>query len=364
MNNVKKLLLYSFLVIGLLSIISSASAANVVDTMNNAEIQNVIDTTNDTTVFFTPGTYQDISLTINKTLNLQGNGSTLNFNSGTPIVLNVISTTNVVINNFTINSGRAIVVNSTNNINITNNVINMGTDNDAISLTSVNTALIQNNELNGNAFIIQARDGIGIVNSSDVTISNNDIFSFYRNGISLAAGFMGVNSATSNIVINDNIIYNIGPGPEEEGQGIFFGGGVTGVTISNNYICNVSGNGINIARSTVDILIDNNTIIDCIVGVRVEEGNTFHNASSPTVIENVTITNNFFYGNVVAILLVNVVNSTGSFSISNNNFVNNVNNITNITVPLEETSAEVNNLWSVIKNFVSKIISFLWKLFK
>lgn len=339
--------------------LSSASAANITSDMDSAAIQNAIDgAAEGEEISFELHDYQDISLVINKSLNLQGNGATLNYNPNNIVVLNISNTEYVTINGFIINGGRAIVANTVNNLNITNNIINMETENDAISLTSVKGALINNNKLYGNTI---GRDGIGLVNASDITVSNNDIFQFYRNGISLAAGRLGGlnDTSTYNILIKGNNIYAIGQ------EGIFFGGGVTQVVIKDNYFLGIYGNAINIARSSTNILIKNNNIINCFVGIRVVEGDTVHDPNTATELDNVTIKNNIFTGNYIAIELVNVINSTNNpgLNIANNLFFNNENDIIDVT-EAETTELPVNESPSLLKQILTKICSIISGILK
>ena len=323
---IKRILLLSLIfTIGSLAMVSTASAATITAGMNSTEIQNEINLANENDVIsFEYYDYQNISLVINKSLNLQGNGAILNYDVNNLVVLNVVNTDNVIIDGFTINGGRAIVANNVSNLIITNNVINMQTNNDAISLTSVQKAILDNNKLYGDNI---GRDGIGLVNSSDITISTNEIVEFTRNGIGMAAGRLGElnETRTFNIVIQGNDISFIGE------EGIYFGGGVDHVNITNNNIffigneSNGTGNGINIARSSEDILITDNTIEFCGVGIRVEEGNTDHDNETPTVLKNVIIENNTLNGNSVGILLVNSNNPVvwTYYLLGNNDFSDN-----------------------------------------
>lgn len=379
--NLKRMLLLS-LILAMVSatMMSAVSAAQTWDVGNNTDstsIQNIINNASDgdTISFFANGTYVDTSITINKNLTLNGNGATLSNPVTGAVILNIASTnnkttSNVTINNFIIEGGRAIVANGVNNLIITNNIIDMYTNNDAISLTSVQVALLKDNEINGKILsTVAGRDAIGVVNSSDINIIDNNLSGFTRNGISMAAGRLGALNETStfNILIKGNNIFNITE------EGIYFGGGVSHVDIINNILSSIPGNAINIVRSSENILIKDNTITNCGVAIRIEEGNIFHDNETPTVLKNVTIKGNYISSNGIAILLVNVTNSANGLNITKNTLSNNDQDIVITTQganafdeqldePVTDEPDDKPTSW--LKKIFGKIVSIITCVFK
>lgn len=314
LNNIKKTLLLglilSILCLTMMSAVSAATTWNITANYTSDDIQNIIDDDTidgDTLSFAEDSPYYNISLVIDKSLNLQGNGATLNYNESNPVVLNIINTNNVVINGFTIYGGNAILANNSEKLIIKNNTISMGTEDDAIRFISVKKALIKYNEFFGNYI---GRDAIGLVNSSNIIIYKNNMSYFNRNGISLAAGRLGElnDSSTYNILIKKNYIYDVD-------FGIFFGGGVSHVDIKYNELRDFISVGINIARSCTDILIKNNTIGESYggpinIGIIIEENNNFHDPQTPTKLNNLTVIGNLLQGEYIGIRLLNLDNAT------------------------------------------------------
>jgi len=327
-KKIKRILILSLiLIIGFLAMLSTTSAANtwnINDNASSSNIQTIIDhvTVDGDTINFANGTYNNISLNISKSLNIQGNGATFNGRTDGSVVLSVTAD-NVIINNFTLNSGSTITTNhfnSVSNLNITNNIININKltlNYHAIFLNNVHGAYVAGNIINGNGVI---QNGIVLVNSSDITIQGNDIHDFVSNGITMDVWWGSFESTgTFNILIQENNIFHIGE------NGIFFGGGVSHVEIIANDFTTIFANAINIARSSTDILIENNIITDCDIGIRIEENNRFH-MGIPTQLNNVTIKDNDIWGNWDGVFLVKLNNPTvwASDLNFNNTIINNI----------------------------------------
>ena len=185
--------------------------------MDSQEIQGIIDIANagDTINFTTEidDIYPGISLTINKPLNLIGNGVTL-VGTGSSNVLTISGTTGVNITNFDIN------VNGLRN---------------GITGSNVISAIIANNTIRNGG------DGINIfMMYKDLTIENNTITNMstsFGDGISLVNHDLNVETTTTSRIRN-NII-------DDVDFGIFLGGNFNG-TISGNSINDVSIAGMNI----------------------------------------------------------------------------------------------------------------------
>ncbi|MCL2115861.1 MAG: right-handed parallel beta-helix repeat-containing protein [Methanobrevibacter sp.] len=312
-NKTKKFILLGLtLSILVLAMVSAASATtyNFAPGASSALIQHIADTDcKDGDVINLNGTFNNISLNINKSLTINGvNDATLNGRNNADPIFNVTAN-NVTISNFILNgsgaNGTLIIFTNVENAKVVGNIINsFGLDSTAIRLTSVQGATIEGNDLDGNN---AGRDGIGVVNSSDITIDDNEISSFTRNGISLAAGFMGDNTtSTVDVLIQYNEFVDIGA------ECIFFGGGVSHVDILYNFFLDFKMNGINLARSASNVLIKGNefdSTSNTSVAIRLEENNIFHNGT-PTTLTNVVVINNSIFDAHIGILLYNVNNAS------------------------------------------------------
>ena len=93
------------LLLVLIVAVGPVSAANVNPSMTNAQIQSVINNAvSGSTITFTSGNYNGISLNITKPLKLVSNGAATLIGTGNDgAVLNVLNTAGVIINGFTIN---------------------------------------------------------------------------------------------------------------------------------------------------------------------------------------------------------------------------------------------------------------------
>lgn len=237
-------------------------------TFSNNELQTVIDgTTNGDTIRFTSGIYTDISLSITKLLNLEGDNATLNgvgtsniFNitqsgSGTTITgftingtannigISLNSSKNVIINNNTItNTLKGIqLINSTNNT-ISNNTVNKNVKGVIISNLSINNYII------GNIINSNTNTGLTIINSSKNIIANNTV---NRNTVSaITLTNSSSNNLTNNTIKNNP---NYGIFLENSSNNTISDGNSFHMTYEPFYIINGSSNN----------LIQNNTIWGC-----------------------------------------------------------------------------------------------------
>lgn len=187
--------------------IGPVSAIDVDDSMSNAEIQGYIDGAGvGETINFLEGTYLNISLIINKTLNLVSNGATL-IGNGTNHILTISNTIGVTITGFTID-------------------IN-GTGGDGIRGSNVTSAVIANNTIKNGG------DGISIfMMYKNLTIANNTITNMTENfGDAISLVNHNTNQETdTSTTIEGNII-------DSSIYGIFLGGNFKG-NITNNNITN------------------------------------------------------------------------------------------------------------------------------
>ena len=220
---------------------ASAATVNVNSGMTNTQIQTAItNAAAGDTINFASGTYNGIYLTVNKALNLVGNGATL-VGSGTSI-LTITGTTGWLNNGF--------------NININNPSA------DGITGQNVYSCSIQNNN------ITNGDDGINIYKQyGNITINNNRVTSMNdaRDGISLVNCVSQTSTSTS---VTNNVVDGMD-------YGIFIGGYFRGL-ISNNNLTNIGTTGMTItgknAATTGNLYanITNNYITSTGVGISME----------------------------------------------------------------------------------------------
>ena len=220
---------------------ASAATVNVNSGMTPAQIQgNISAATAGDTINFASGTYNGISLTINKALNLVGNGATIVGNGSSVFI--ITGTTGVSINGF--------------NININNPSA------DGITGSNVYSCSIQNNN------ITNGDDGINIFKQyGGLTINNNRVTNMNaaRDGISLVNCVSSTSTSTS---ITNNVVDGLN-------YGIFVGGYFRGL-ISGNTLNNIGLTGMNItgknAATTGNLYanITNNDITSTGVGISME----------------------------------------------------------------------------------------------
>ena len=175
------------------------------DNLGGSDIQKIIDGANSgDTLIFAGSEYSDVSLTVNKSLNIVSIvKSVFKGDSKSPVIK--VKSDNVNISGFVISSGSAgILVDNANNVKIS--------DND----------------------IINNKDGIDVVNAQSAVILNNRISNSRNDGIYLK------DSANTNISYNtllDN--YN----------GIYFDENVVDTQIFSNYISKSSNDAVSFAKS-------------------------------------------------------------------------------------------------------------------
>ncbi|MBR0272331.1 MAG: right-handed parallel beta-helix repeat-containing protein [Methanobrevibacter sp.] len=146
------------------------------ENLAGSEIQKIIDSANSgDTLIFAGSTYNDVSLNVNKSLNIISIvKSIFNGNSASPVI--TVKSDNVNISNLVISSGSAgILIDGAGNVGISdNNIIN---NYNGISVVNSNDALILNNDISNSR-----NDGIYLKNSVNTNISYNTLLNNY-NGI-------------------------------------------------------------------------------------------------------------------------------------------------------------------------------------
>ena len=218
--------------------------------------------------------YSDVSLSINKSLNIFSNGNTvLNGKSGNPVFK--INADYVNISNLTVNadSGSGIIV-SGNNVRVENNII-------------ANILDQSKQDEYDSGRITMPGFGVHVLNSNDVKILNNNISSFF-------SAVYAENA--NNLEISENIL-------TKSNYGITYGADVANTQILNNlitaniglYVMDVPegplGYGIFLNNSAVNVTIQHNNISDNYMGISIDS-----NFSTGIVITGNLISDNALEG--------------------------------------------------------------------
>ncbi|MCL2115602.1 MAG: right-handed parallel beta-helix repeat-containing protein [Methanobrevibacter sp.] len=284
----------------LLSIIaitsSSAFAAtvNVANGETSSQIQSKIDNakSGDTLNFASKGTWKDITLTIDKKLNIVGNNGKITKSGNTTVFTFLPSkpgadSSGSSVSGFTINAPSAVSAQDTNKITIKNLTIASNRDNHAISLQRVNTAVVENVKISKSKYAISFNGGNGLT-VSKCTISNS------VDAVSMAQ--MAQHITLQNNTFNKN------------DWAVFFGGGVKHVTIKNNQIANSVYHGLSLTKSASTTTITGNTFKNNPIAVYLEQGNTAH--GDPTVIGDISIYQNKITNSKIAGVYINTTATT------------------------------------------------------
>ena len=259
------------------------------------EIQSILDKT-DNPVEFLSDTYNDVSLNINKSLNITfQENTTLNGKANSPVL--TISVSDFNISNLIINAneGAGIVVENADNIIISNNTISNTLDSSKMSkyntgeltipgngiclINSNNVKLIKNDVKSfGNAIFAQ--------DSEDVEITNNTL-SLSNYGITYGLGVKNTN--ISNNLITKNIglyVMDVPEGPL--GYGIFLNQSAVNVSITYNKILdNYMGISVDANYSTGIVILSNWISDNALEGIRFNAGyDLAENAVEPNVNDN------------------------------------------------------------------------------
>ena len=271
------------------------------ENLDNDEIQTIIDNCPEgKTIEFLGKSYNDIALTINKSLNIISNAETVLNGIANKAVI-TINANDVSLSNLTIlansvdGESDGILINSSNNVTIINNTI----------INSLNETLID--DYNNGSTILPGT-GIKIINSANVLIKRNIVNSFesgiyneYSNELTLVENKLRLNNygikygfgSANTSIFNNTIIDNIGWYTEEvpegpRGYGIFLNNSAVNITIKEN---NISNNymGISLdANNSTGIVITSNLIADnSLEGIRFNAGyDLAENYVEPIVTDN------------------------------------------------------------------------------
>jgi parallel beta-helix repeat protein len=268
----------------------------------NTEIQNIINQAPaGFDVEFMGDDYSDVSLEINRSLNIYSlNTTVLNAKAGYPVFR--ICSDNVNVTGFSLmgNSADAIVIDSAKNVLIRNNLVSNRLDESKISdyvegtinmpgygiavSNSSDVKLIENH-------ISLFESGIFAENSDGIVIDNNTL---RENNYGIKYGFGVSNTQITNNEISEQIglyIMTVPEGPS--GYGIFLNNSAVNVTINHNHIA-YNHMGISLdANYSTGIVITQNTITDNVLeGIRFNAGyDLAENAVEPVVTDNAVYRN-------------------------------------------------------------------------
>lgn len=224
--------------------------------ISNDEIQNTIDDClNDTNLEFLGSEYYNVSLIINKTLNLIPNTNTVLNGAEDSVVITLLEgATGSAIRNLIINaSGSGILINGAKEVIIENNII----------ANALNESLID--DYNNGSTPLPGR-GVSIINSSNVNVTGNNISSF-ESGVYIQSSD-SINTST-NLISKNN-------------YGITYGKGVANTTIYGNKIVDnigwlvmdvpegPNGYGIYLNESAVNVSITQNNISNNYMGISID----------------------------------------------------------------------------------------------
>ena len=371
------------------TILSDNSTGNDIPAGSDAQtIKDKFNSVDDgSTVSFENGTYNinidDVAedngyaFVINKSLNIVGNGATIvGYTNNTKHGLFYIDGASVNFTGFNIrlvditegaeNNATGSGITYANAMDSVVTDTNFYYGNSPLTFRGSSNMVVKNSTFTGTAVKVDRNGdetGTKAVNilsqSSNVLIKNNTFYGALLDGISIAQN-------AHNCVFDDNNFIG-------NAYGIFFGGGVNYVDVTNSYFENCYAEAISNAKSQSNRLIANNTFIlknASAPGIYVELGNTAH--GDPTVLENFTAVNNVFIGNDSSVPTIGfeIDSKSGLFSSTGFSLVNNTvsngtlflqfvdENVTenhtngNFTVEITQTPIIINyNITSLSKEF-------------
>jgi len=272
----------------------SASTVNVTSTMNNSQIQSVLDdASSGDTINFLGKFYENIQLTINKTLNIITSVGTVlsgsNSSDSAVFLINGSKASGTTISGFNITNSRAgVVINSTSNTTLMNNSI-ISANGSAVTINKSSGTYIKNNNMTGSA------TGITVADSKNTTITKNRVTN-NTNGVTIS------NSADTTLK-QDNLSYNAG-----NGVGIY---NSVNTAVNDSTIRNNKNNGFEISKSNKTIINSSKITYNSANGVYVESSdkfkvsdsnisNNYYGVSlkgvSNATVKNNTIKNNYLHG--------------------------------------------------------------------
>lgn len=302
MKGIEKRLLLSIMVLAVISggsvlasPVSAATTYTVDSSMNNAQIQAKIDAASSgDTISFTSGTYNNVNLTINKTLNLIGNGAVLNsININNSVIFTITASGDVegsgtTIQGFELNNlnsspsasyGYCIDLERVNNIVINNITAHNGKA--AVYCNGAQNVLIKDSgfyyQYNNNSNKQCQPYAVNIMGGNNITVENNTI-NGANDGVSMASG-------AANVYVTNNAISNCS-------YAAFWGGGISNITIANNLINNWTVEGLAIEKAANLTSVINNTFVNGTGDAIYVQNSYAHGPMS--IISGIQIINNLF----------------------------------------------------------------------
>lgn len=308
-------LLVLFVTVGTMTSSASAATINIADGANLTDIQSAIDGAGigDIISFAENGVYNILgSINITKSLTILGNGATITgiqnantyifnlaVNSSTPQNYKDISISNLTLNAMsTINVGSGASNITLDNLTLEGASVNNG--------TGINTRGVNGLTIN-NVIATNFRDAIGVGGGNNTVVNNSYFYGLGRNAMSF------FQDAGNIKVINNNLT--------NAQFGVFFGGGVKNIEISDNNITNMSNIALALIKAAQSAIISNNNISDNNIGIVIKGGDTNH--GEPTQVNNITIDNNTIQNNyLMGIYLRNILESLvqKEIGLTNNTF--------------------------------------------
>ncbi len=319
----------------------SAATIQIPAGSTNTEIQTWIDGANSgDTINFEPGTYDDIKIIINKTLNMIGNGAIINgINEQNTTIFMVTTSGDADASGSSFKGFEFNLLN--NNVTIGGKLASTGY---AIDLDRVSNIVIENVTshngkaavYNGNAFNVLINNctftdnygfcyGYHIMGGDNLTVINSTI-SGCADGLSIAS------SATNVLVENSLLLNNI--------YSAFWGGGVANITFINNTFDGFY-EGLGIEKAANQTYIINNTFINGwgnntaqkASGDAIYIKNSLAHGPPLSIISDIEIIGNTFQNIIGAAIGVDNQSGQGSFigSGTGDSIVGINNTVTNVT---------------------------------
>jgi len=346
--NIRSILLLLSIIIFISTNMSPASAAtiNIAPGLQNYDIQTLINGSNQgDTINFLGSSYSNISLIINKKLNIISTDNTIlisnnsNEISGLGTFAFYFNTNSLgsIISGFNIiaNSDYGIIAENVKNITINFNNIS-GSSQDAIYLKNVSNFNINQNNLSNSG-----GNGLNIKNSKDVSVNKNRIENNNYSGVDV--------SNSSNIKINSNNIVD----NNLSGLSIYSSKNMSvknnslenneyGAYLSNTYNINITGNkikkneinGISLEDTTENTFISQNNITSNVNGIYIDSysvndtiiNNTIEDSvkSAKTYIDvfdtgdNIGLGDNYQESNHLINIIYNVIVGYQNFNVKSN----------------------------------------------
>ena len=300
--------------------VNASSDYNTSSVSLNKQIQEILNSAkNGDTIEFLGRSYENISLIINKSLNIVTNVKTVITGSNSVnsiFIINGVKSSGTNITGFNLRAinGSGIIAHNTTKITLSKNNINMvnGTgfnivycsdiniENNIItnsktglSATSSKNLVITNNSIkkssdNGinikksqkitikkNQISSNSKDGISVDESNDITLESNSIENNRNNGLNV--------EKSNKIGVNENNIN------KNKGHGIYYGKQVINTKITNNNINYNNKVGIELDESGSNTYINSNNITGNLIGINI------NNSSSNLVITQNLITDSVMH---------------------------------------------------------------------